>query len=173
MKRGLMGVVACTALAAALCGCGGPALDREVTVMDLTMKVPSSYVEEEDPDDDEFDSVTGDVTFSSTSDENGCIIRVDYNDYDYGLSAEEIIADDAEMLASVGSPSNKEYELVGETVIDGAKCSIYRTSEVYSDDVTFETDEAFLSANGLAYHITIFGDEVSIEDLVKTISVAD
>lgn len=173
MKRSLLGIAACTALAAALCGCGGPALDREVTVMDLTMKVPSSYVEEESPYDDEFDSVSGSVTFSSTSEEGGSIIRVEYNDYEYGLSPEEIISDEAELLASIGSPSNKEYEPMGEAVIDGAQCSVYHTSEVYSDDVTFENSEAFLSANGLAYRIIIYGDEVSIEDFVKTISVAD
>ena len=164
-RRALVSSLAAAAALAplSLAGCGGGG--RTASVGDLTITVPSDWVEREE------ESMT---RFYSKDEENYVLISMDGSSYD--MTPDEIIERDRELEELLQMNTVTDYDQTGRTVIDGADCYCYTALTYDPYDSGFpeiDTEEAFLYANGTVYHITVGGDGVSLDEVLDTASVAD
>lgn len=163
-------IAAATALVAALAlvGCSGSGvqLDREVEVGGMTLSVPSDWVENGyDDSSDYLDAEYGSRTFVQNPDEIESIgIAVSYSSISLDETPEE------SFKSTYGD--DVEYELADEMVIDGVKTYVYAfpyTSPVSGEDKV--RYEAYLYQYDMHYEIAVYGDAVSIDDVLETVDL--
>lgn len=163
-----------TALVFALTGCGAN-LDRDVTVQEMTMSVPSTWAE--DPDEGNRDS-SGVVWFADVDEDKDegdfDAISVSYvsQDADDAPSADEKLAKRQAELEDDQSVVNWDVEDFETRVIDGAQVSVYDYSfEKAIDHETqkYEYHLAYISTPTTQYEIQVYGDAVSLGDIVENI----
>ena len=162
MRRQVIAAALVGTLALVGCGVGS---GREVTVEDLSLTVPSGWTEREE------ESRT---IFASEDEESYVFVEFSADDYD--TPPMDLIDQEKEILSLLDTGTVTDYEIGDELVIDGAPCYCFSTTEYDPSDEgfpTIETDEAYIYANGLAYHITVGGDELPLDKLLDTMSVAD
>lgn len=166
MKR--VGVFLAIAASLALAGCGaqGVQLDREVTIEGLTMSVPSGWVE--DGDDNEFSSIGskyGSRTYEApdSSSEGQNMIAVNYS------TTSENDPETADEFMEEYYSEMYTYEKVEETVIDGSECTVY---DVTMDGAGLDQTIALIYGMSMDYKIYVYGDEVSMDSILETVSIS-
>lgn len=152
----------------ALAGCAGSGvkLDREVEVGGMTLSVPSDWVENGYDDSNDFlDTEYGSRTFVQNPDEIESVgIAVYYSNISLDETPEE------SFKSTYGD--DVEYELADEMVIDGVQTYVYEfpyTSPVSGEDKV--RYEAYLYQYDMHYEITVYGDAVSIDDVLETVDL--
>lgn len=166
MRR--VGVVLAIAASLALIGCGaqGVRLDREVTIEGLTMSVPSGWVEDgEDNELEIIDSKYGSRTYESpdSSSESQDMIAVNYS------TTSENDPETADEFMEEFYSEMYTYKKVEETVIDGSECTVY---DVTMDGVGLSHTIALIYGRSMDYTIYVYGDEVSMDSILETVSIS-
>lgn len=151
------------ALALSACAIGGVQLDRDVTVGGMSLSVPSNWVEDRSDSDS-----SGSVSFTSTDEDAFGILSVSYSSPPNDGSLDDIMADWESLIEGLGA--KYEWELVDESVIDGARCYVCDFS-VENDDVTIEGADIFVRSSVTDYRIILYGDQISVSALLDTISL--
>lgn len=185
MNKTMRAVVVLCALFACLvlAGCGDKArLDRAVTVDGLSMSVPSQWVEKANMRD------VGKTSYDFTS-ELGFIPqqRNEEGRYDaisilsYGGAYDNYTLEDwleREKDATLKAPMNGydyRVNMLGETVIDGAKVVKYDISYKCETngkaEAPYEYHYAWITRPNVTYIILVFGDSVSMDDLLSTVHI--
>ena len=172
-KAGLAASLAIAlAMALALAGRGSSvALDRQVTVGDMTLKVPSKFVEKIN------DSSTASEMsiYSQYTDQEGKGILVTANNGKYYL--QETVKDEVDMHKKTYEQV-KGYDIyaneVSSDVVNGAEVTIYEQGYKYKDgkgnEHQSDTHVAYIFGGKAHYTITVYGDGMSIDDVLKTVS---
>lgn len=165
MKKGIAAALV-AALALVGCSASGVQLDREVEVGGMTLSVPSDWVEDGDDESSDFlDMEYGSRTYFEDPDaiySDGIYARYSNTDLDETPedSFKSIYGDDV------------EYELVKETVIDGVPVQVYAFPYVRVDNGEDTVRyEAYLYQYDMHYEITVYGDSVSIDDVLETVEL--
>lgn len=179
MKKKLLAILVCAASATmlvALTACGAN-LDREVTVQNMTLSVPSNWAEE--PNDSNTDN-KGSVWFEDVDvdkDENDFdAIYVSYQKVDTSdtSTTKQAIEAKQEKYESDFGITNWDIDDETEQVIDGAKVTIYEYSfKKAIDNVTqkYEYKIAYVYAPSMHYTIQVYGDAASINDVINSIEL--
>lgn len=167
----LVAIVAAMALALCLTGCG-PRLDSEKTLEGMTYSVPSDW---------------GEVSLSSASSQmfakDGNIISVSVDAIPpYGRTSfiHKTPEDSLEQTkkTDTSSPLNGEdwnAEKVSESVIDNVPCVVYEVSfktSASGEESVLTSQTAYLYKSDAHYELTISGDAVKMDDLLKTVSIS-
>lgn len=172
-KAGLVASLAIAlAMALALVGCSsGVALDRQVTVGDMTLKVPSKFVEK----------VNDRSTASETSiscqytDQEGRGIFVSANDGKYSMqrTVQNELDSFREMCRDIKA-TDVYTNQVSKDVVNGAEVTVYEQGYKYKDkngdEHQSDTKVAYIFGGKAHYEITVYGDGMSIDDVLKTVS---
>ena len=159
-----------------LVGCGVN-LDREVTVQDMTFKVPSNWVEtiNRDNNDDQGYVSFIDEDEKLKEDQTANRIVVAYNK----ITRESSLTTAAEALADKQTKLEKNQDITAwsiddeETrVIDGAQVTLYQYSFVKEIDNVkraYEYRSVYVFTPSMRYESDVIGDGVSESGLVDTI----
>lgn len=184
MKKTSLSLIACALFAClVLVGCGGKVrLDRAVTVDGLSVRVPSQWVEKANRRD------AGKTSNDFTS-ELGFIPqqRNDEGRYDaisilsYGGAYDNDTLEDwleRDKNATLKAPINGydyRVDMLGETVIDGAKVVKYDISYKCETsgkvEAPYEYHYAWITRPNVTYIILVFGDSVSLDDVLSTVHI--
>lgn len=166
MKKGIAAAALVAVLALAGCSASGVELDREVEVGGMTLSVPSDWVE--DGDDTSYESI-GDAYGSRTyfADPDAT-----YSDGIYARYSNISLDDTPEESFKSIYGDDVEYELVEETVIDGVPVQVYEFPYVRLDNGEDAVRyEAYLYQYDMHYEITVYGNAVSIDDVLETVDL--
>ena len=159
-----------------LVGCGAN-LDREVTVQDMTFRVPSNWVEtiNRDNNDDQGYVSFIDEDEKLKEDQTANRIVVAYNK----ITRESSLTTAAEVLADKQTKLEKNQDITAwsiddeETrVIDGAQVTLYQYSFVKEIDNVkraYEYRSVYVFTPSMRYETDVIGDGVSESGLVDTI----
>lgn len=160
------------AMALALSGCSsGVTLDRQVTVGDMSLKVSSKFVEKVN---DSSTASEMDV-YSQYTDPESKGILVSAKNGKYTLKS--TIQDELDMYKKTCSQVNG-YDIyaneVSSDVVNGVEVTIYDQGYKYKDGEGNEhqgdTQVAYIFGGKAHYEITVYGDGMSIDDVMKTVS---
>lgn len=177
MKKKLIALVLCSlgALSVfALAGCGA-SLDRDVSVHSMTMSVPSNWAE--DPSESNSDA-NGNIWYTdidkNKDDEKCNAIYVAYQSVDPSdkSRAKDALGQKQQELESDYGVVNWDIDDSDEQVIDGAEVTTYEYSFDKIIDHTTRTYEykvIYAYTPTIHYEIQIYGDAVSIKDVVKSL----
>lgn len=179
MKKNLFTVALCAmglTVSLALAGCGA-SLDRDVDVAGMTMSVPSDWQEKISDDNDEAKgTVAYEKYVEDTDDEAYTAIVVRYAQPSEGVAAS---ADEA--IALKRQQAEQEYGAINwivddkdTQIIDGAEVTTYEYSfekEIDHVNKKYEYKAAYVFATGMTYEISVYGDDVAIADVVKSIEL--
>lgn len=173
-KAGLIASLAIAlAMALALVGCSGNiALDRQVTVGDMTLKVPSKFVEKIN---DSSTASEMNVYTQYTDQDGGKGIFVQANNGKYYM--ENTVQDEIDMYKKTCNQV-KGYDIyaneVSSDVVNGAEVTIFEQGYKFKygngDEGRSDTQVAYIFGGKAHYEITVYGDGMSIDDVLKTVS---
>lgn len=167
-----MGLVA----ALSLTGCGA-SLDRDIAVADMTMSVPSGWAEQVAEGNTEAQgSVTYEKFVEDADDEAYTAIVVSYEQ-----PGDDTPANAQEAIALKQQSAEEDYGVTewsvddDETqIVDGAQVTTYEYSfEKEIDHVSqkYEYKTAYVFSTDMTYEITVYGGDVAIGDIVKSIEL--
>lgn len=164
MRKQVIAAALVGTLALVGCSSSSVSLDREVEIEGLTISVPSGWIE--DGDDHELDIIQsryGTRTFEKPGS--------DSNDMDAIMVSYSTTSDNSESPDDFMNEfySDSEYKMVSESVIDGSECSVY---DVDMDGSNISQSIAFITGREMEYTIYLYGDDVSIDSLLETVSIS-
>lgn len=184
MKRrkivSLLFIACAIASAGLLSGCGAN-LNREITVQDMIIEVPSDWLETLGPDNDEE---SGAFFFAEESDdldddETPNTIAIDYRALDDDSEDDEGPLSASEAMAVKRADTEREFGVTAwdidkekSKVIDGAQVTTYEYSfvkEIEGVRRTYEYATAYVFTIDTVYEISVTGGKVDINKLVDTI----
>lgn len=174
MKRKLVGILVfafASVMTFCLVGCG-TALDREVTIQNMTISVPSGWAE----DSDEYSlGTTSYGSYSYVSDDMESSISIHYSN-DYTTPEEDL----ASMERSYASDPINAYDWyvndLGQEAIESSVVSKYeygyKAKDNDGNEWEGETQIAYIMTPSLNFDIAVIGDEVKLDDVLKTMKIA-
>lgn len=170
MKAAASIATACL-LAFFLTGCSTVNLDREVEIANgVTVKVPSNWVEDMN-DYDVGEKMFGSATFAPDKDKTG--LSISWSIGDESEHPEQSLRESAAFYNELGS-TNWTQELVGERVVSGAECLIYKYSyTTEGEDYTFDTThyKAFIRKSNFEFDIDAFDDQCLLNSVLDTVKI--
>lgn len=179
MKKFIAVVVLTPLLAIALClfGCSSAdTLDRTVTIENMSINVPSNWIENEN--DYSAESSGSKIGSKSFRPENySSQIIIGYSNQSLDQTAAEAMWETRESYASdLTSATNFNSIFIDEFSIDGATCTLYDfsyTTTAPDTEETFvaSTRMAFIFAEDIHYDIRWVGDPSMLDAMIKTIKL--
>lgn len=180
MKKTSLSLIVCALFAClVLVGCGGKVrLDRAVTVDGLSMSVPSQWAE---TDDTRYTGRTsadfmGGAMYTDQRGEGGDGISVSTRGGTYNTGTlESWLANELKFATS--DPVNGygyRADKIGESVIDGAKVVRYDISYkkmIDGNEHLLDYHNAYITRSNATYVITVWGDSVSMDDVLNTVHI--
>lgn len=170
--------IACAgALAFTLAGCGGggSSLDRTVIVGDLSLKVPSSWSEEDlKQSQKEMGFPTDDYYldyFVYRSDDESSMVYVLHQEKDeYNSSSQKSLESNKNTLMEHSDAESFKYDLVSSDMENGILVDVYDTVTVLPDQ-TQNVKEVFIYDGDEVYNVRISGDDIDAEAVVDSIEM--
>lgn len=151
------------------CSSSGIALDREVEIAGLTMGVPSTWVQENDVP--EYGNY-GSADFIDSTDEDSLNrIYVFYSDRDEDESVEDLAEESLSVWEDLYEGIETKVILEDERVIDGSECVTYSFVAFRDGKEMPVVTEIFITSPAMTYKISAYGDSVSIDEMLETISI--
>ena len=174
-KAGLAaGIAIVLTMALALIGCSNSVtLDRQVTIGGMTLKVPSNFVETVD---DYTSGSTTNVSYRYTDQESkGIYVSVSNSKYSLQRTVEDELDSFKETCTLDANAHDVYTNIVSEGIIDGAQVTIceegMQTTDKGGKEYKMDFTVAYIFNSKAHYEITVYGDGVSIDDVLKTVSL--
>ena len=138
------------------------------------MSVPSGWVE--DGSDYEIGGFGSRSFTTPENEEQAGFISIYYSESDEDdKTPSEEMEETAENYVENFHSDDFVFDKTDEMVIDGAECEVFESTEtIETDNGSIETTRhhIFVSSYEKNYEITVYGDMVSVDDLIKSISMS-
>ena len=179
MKKKTIALAVCVlgaAMALALTGCGA-SLDRDTTVQDMAISVPSTWAEEPNDANSETGGSVWYIDTDPDKDEtefDAILVSYEAVEPSDASTAEEAMTEKQAQYEEDFAITNWDIEDSDEFVIDGAKVTTYEYSfEKTIDHVTqkYEYRIAYLYSPTTHYVIQVYGDAVSLDDIIRSVEL--
>lgn len=167
----LVAIVAAMALALCLVGCG-PQLNSEKTLGGMTFSVPSDWTEISlSPDSDKTFAKDGNNIAASVS------TASPYGKTDFASETPESSLESWKKSATSGPEKAEDWnaEKVSESTIDDVPCVVYEVSYKTSssgEETVMSSQIAYIYKSDAHYQLSVSGDAVKMDDLLKTVSIS-
>ena len=179
MKKKLLALFSCAIIAAmAMClaGCSA-SLDKDLTVLDLTVKVPSSWSETFDDTSSDAFGKSGTYYYENNDRTSGIVVSYDeVNQYNNRTPKEEMEISKETALSDPVNGYDYYENAISQRVIDNGSITRYDYGYKYKDTDGNEYEanfhEAFIQKVDSHYRISVWGDDFSIDEVVDTVTLA-